>query len=99
MADGKRWEAASAKKSGFRKPSGRGSSDRTRCLIMGHDLPPVQRHAMSDGDVKGAKLSIVLRHMETPDALAVLEPLWNALRDHHSSILPRLGGETPSRPP
>jgi ribosomal protein S18 acetylase RimI-like enzyme len=54
---------------------------------------------MSDGDVKGAKLSIVLRHMETPDALAVLEPLWNALRDHHSSILPRLGGETPSRPP
>lgn len=54
---------------------------------------------MSDGDVKGAKLSIVLRHMETSEALAVLEPLWNALQDHHSSVLPRLGGETPSRPP
>lgn len=30
--------------------------------------------------------------------LDTLEPLWNALQAHHSSILPRLGSQTPARP-
>ncbi len=44
------------------------------------------------------KQNIVLHYMETSEALAVLEPLWNALQGHHSSVLPSLGGEAPSRP-
>jgi ribosomal protein S18 acetylase RimI-like enzyme len=42
---------------------------------------------------------IVLRYSETSEALPILEPLWDALHDHHSTILPSLGGHAPSRPP
>ena len=44
------------------------------------------------------KRDVVLRYMETSETLAVLEPLWDALQDHHSSVLPSLGGEAPTRP-
>lgn len=38
-----------------------------------------------------------LRYASSAEELDVLEPLWNALQEHHSEILPALGGQTPPR--
>jgi GNAT superfamily N-acetyltransferase len=38
-----------------------------------------------------------LRHVDSPDGLDSIEPLWNALQEHHSRITPSLGPHTPKR--
>lgn len=40
----------------------------------------------------------MVRYAQSAEELDVLEPLWNALQEHHSEILPALGGQTPPRP-
>lgn len=40
---------------------------------------------------------IRLRFADTVEQLDVLEPLWNALQEHHSRITPNLGGSAPKR--
>jgi GNAT superfamily N-acetyltransferase len=40
---------------------------------------------------------ITLRHADTVEGLDALEPLWNALQEHHSRITPSLGPHTPAR--
>jgi GNAT superfamily N-acetyltransferase len=44
-----------------------------------------------------APADLKLRYASGIGELADLEPLWNALQSHHSSILPNLAGGTPSR--
>jgi ribosomal protein S18 acetylase RimI-like enzyme len=39
-----------------------------------------------------------VRCAENADELDALEPLWNALQEHHSEVLPALGGQTRPRP-
>jgi ribosomal protein S18 acetylase RimI-like enzyme len=38
-----------------------------------------------------------LRYADSPQQLAAVEPLWNALQEHHSRITPNLGGNAPKR--
>lgn len=38
-----------------------------------------------------------MRYASSAEELDVLEPLWNALQEHHSEILPALGGQTRPR--
>ncbi len=38
-----------------------------------------------------------LRCTNNAEELDALEPLWNALQEHHSEVLPALGGQTPPR--
>lgn len=40
---------------------------------------------------------IVVRYADAVAELDALEPLWNALHEHHAAILPTLGEGTPSR--
>jgi ribosomal protein S18 acetylase RimI-like enzyme len=40
---------------------------------------------------------ISLRYTDSVDELDVLEPLWNALQEHHERITPDLGAHTPKR--
>lgn len=40
---------------------------------------------------------ISLRRSGDPADLALLEPLWNALQEHHIEVTPELGGATPKR--
>jgi GNAT superfamily N-acetyltransferase len=39
-----------------------------------------------------SKPEITLRFEHTVDELSALEPLWNALQEHHAEITPNLGG-------
>lgn len=40
---------------------------------------------------------IALRYVDEADQLHAIEPLWNALQEHHSSLIPSLGGSAPKR--
>jgi ribosomal protein S18 acetylase RimI-like enzyme len=40
---------------------------------------------------------ITLRYTDSVDELDTLEPLWNALQEHHGRITPDLGAHTPKR--
>lgn len=40
---------------------------------------------------------IELRFANSPQQLDALEPLWNALQEHHGEITPNLGGAAPKR--
>jgi ribosomal protein S18 acetylase RimI-like enzyme len=40
---------------------------------------------------------VTLRHTDSSDELDILEPLWNALQEHHARIAPDLGAHTPKR--
>jgi RimJ/RimL family protein N-acetyltransferase len=40
---------------------------------------------------------LTLRYANTVEELAALEPVWNALQEHHSEITPELGPRTPKR--
>ena len=39
-----------------------------------------------------------VRHANCADELDLLGPPWNALQEHHSEVLPALGGHVPPRP-
>lgn len=39
-----------------------------------------------------------VRYAGSVEELHVLEPIWNALQEHHSEVLPALGGKTRPRP-
>jgi N-acetyltransferase len=41
---------------------------------------------------------ITLRRSNDPADLPLLEPLWNALQEHHIEVTPDLGSHTPKRP-
>jgi hypothetical protein len=43
----------------------------------------------------GAEISI--RSTADAQELDLLEPLWGALQDHHATVLPALGDQTPAR--
>lgn len=43
------------------------------------------------------KPSTTLRYSDDPTDLGLLGPLWNALQEHHGSVLPKLGPDTPPR--
>lgn len=43
------------------------------------------------------KPEIALRFGDKADQLSALEPLWNALQEHHSKLTPNLGGSAPKR--
>jgi RimJ/RimL family protein N-acetyltransferase len=45
----------------------------------------------------GSDREVSLRHANTVEELAALEPVWNALQTHHSEITPDLGPHTPKR--
>lgn len=38
-----------------------------------------------------------LHYADTPDELDAVEPMWNALQEHHVQITPGLGPQTPER--
>ena len=40
-----------------------------------------------------------MRYADEAAQLGALEPLWNALQEHHSSLVPNLGGSAPKREP
>jgi hypothetical protein len=40
---------------------------------------------------------VELRYADSSAELGVIEPLWNALHEHHSQIEPKLAGSTPKR--
>jgi ribosomal protein S18 acetylase RimI-like enzyme len=42
-------------------------------------------------------MAISLRYLEGAEELDALEPLWNALQEHHVRITPELGPQTPKR--
>ncbi len=44
-----------------------------------------------------SKSEITLRYADDADRLEAVEPLWNALQEHHSSLVPNLGGSAPKR--
>lgn len=41
--------------------------------------------------------SVRLRHENTVEELDAVEPLWNALQEHHARITPQLDPQTPKR--
>jgi GNAT superfamily N-acetyltransferase len=43
--------------------------------------------------------AIALRYADEADLLRVIEPLWNALQEHHSNLVPKLAGSAPKREP
>lgn len=43
------------------------------------------------------RIDIELRYGDSPEGLPALEPLWNALHQHHSRITPSLAGRAPKR--
>jgi len=47
--------------------------------------------------MKPSPPEIVIRRLDEVDQLNVVEPLWNALQEHHSKLTPNLGGSAPSR--
>jgi hypothetical protein len=49
----------------------------------------------TEREVTSAEIS--LRYADTLAELDAVEPLWNALQDHHSRITPALGERTPKR--
>ncbi len=49
---------------------------------------------MSDA---GQRPRVTLRYADAVTELDVVEPLWNALQEHHAGITPALGAETPKR--
>jgi ribosomal protein S18 acetylase RimI-like enzyme len=44
------------------------------------------------------KPETTIRYARDAEELGVLEPLWNALQEHHAEVLPALGGRTRPRP-
>jgi GNAT superfamily N-acetyltransferase len=44
-----------------------------------------------------SKLAINLRYADEAERLDAVEPLWNALQEHHSKLIPNLGGSAPKR--
>lgn len=42
-------------------------------------------------------MAISLRYVEEAEELDTLEPLWNALQEHHVKVTPELGPQTPKR--
>jgi GNAT superfamily N-acetyltransferase len=44
-----------------------------------------------------SKPEIALRRADRADQLDVVEPLWNALQEHHSKLIPNLGDRAPKR--
>lgn len=42
---------------------------------------------------------ISLRFAQDAGQLPAVEPLWNALQEHHAQLVPNLGGSTPKREP
>lgn len=53
------------------------------CFICGEMTPP--------------QPEITLHYAGEVDRLSALEPLWNALQEHHSKLTPNLGGSAPNR--
>jgi len=49
-----------------------------------------------EGDRPGPEVTI--RRSEDVAELEILEPLWNALQEHHARVTPALGERTPKRP-
>jgi RimJ/RimL family protein N-acetyltransferase/ribosomal protein S18 acetylase RimI-like enzyme len=56
-----------------------------------------RRLAGGGGDGVTASPEIVLRHADASAELDALEPLWNALQEHHAKVTPNLGPLTPKR--
>ena len=44
------------------------------------------------------KTETTVRYANSAEELDILEPLWNALHEHHSEVLPALGGQARPRP-
>jgi GNAT superfamily N-acetyltransferase len=40
---------------------------------------------------------VTVRYLDAADELDLVKPLWNALQEHHSALVPNLGGSTPKR--
>jgi hypothetical protein len=40
---------------------------------------------------------LALRYAQNAEELDALDPLWNALQEHHSEVMPALGGRTEPR--
>ena len=49
------------------------------------------------GETTSTKPEIELRFADSVEQLAIVEPLWNALQEHHAKITPNLGGRAPKR--
>jgi GNAT superfamily N-acetyltransferase len=47
--------------------------------------------------VSPADLAITLRYADSVEELDVVEPMWNALQEHHARITPELDPRTPKR--
>ena len=47
--------------------------------------------------MEASKSEITVRFAGEIDQLATVEPLWNALQEHHSKLTPNLGGGAPKR--
>jgi ribosomal protein S18 acetylase RimI-like enzyme len=47
--------------------------------------------------MEASKSEITVRFASEIDQLATVEPLWNALQEHHSKLIPNLGGSAPKR--
>lgn len=47
--------------------------------------------------MEAPKSEITVRFSGEIDQLAAVEPLWNALQEHHAKLTPNLGGSTPKR--
>jgi ribosomal protein S18 acetylase RimI-like enzyme len=45
------------------------------------------------------EIEITLRFAAAVEQLDAVEPLWNALQEHHARLTPNLGGSTPEREP
>ena len=44
-----------------------------------------------------SKQSVTFRYADEANQLDAVEPLWNALQEHHSTLIPKLGGSAPKR--
>jgi len=47
--------------------------------------------------MESSQPEIALRFADDAERLHAVEPLWNALQEHHSSLVPKLGGSAPKR--
>lgn len=47
--------------------------------------------------MRPSRPGVTLRFVDDADELHVVEPLWNALQEHHSRLTPNLGGSAPKR--
>lgn len=52
---------------------------------------------MSEGETRPAAPSATLRYADRVEEIDAVEPLWNALQEHHVRITPELGERTPGR--